>query len=120
MEMEKKNEKRGDAVSCPQVPVFILTLFKKNTYFIHSEKYGKIYVDVEGGKKENRKANQYVMPMSKFLQIYNQSNIYMVYDVAKEMKGIVCLVTLKIGKTIPKKSTGYQIYFLIIFILRTD
>ena len=33
---------------------------------------------------------------------------------------IVCLVTLKIGKTIPKKSTGYQIYFLIIFILRTD
>ena len=34
--------------------------------------------------------------------------------------GIVCLVTLKIGKTIPKKSTGYQIYFLIIFILRTD
>jgi hypothetical protein len=23
------NEKRGDAVSCPQVPVFILTLFKK-------------------------------------------------------------------------------------------
>ena len=32
----------------------------------------------------------------------------------------VCLVTLKIGKTIPKKSTGYQIYFLIIFILRTD
>jgi hypothetical protein len=84
---EKKNEKRGDAVSCPQVPVFILTLFKKNIYIIHSEKYGKIYVDVEGGKKENRKANQYVMPMSKFLQIYNQSNIYMVYDVAKEMKG---------------------------------
>ena len=33
---------------------------------------------------------------------------------------VVCLVTLKIGKTIPKKSTGYQIYFLIIFILRTD
>jgi hypothetical protein len=30
------------------------------------------------------------------------------------------LVTLKIGKTIPKKSTGYQIYFLIIFILWTD
>ena len=84
---EKKNEKRGHAVSCPQVPVFILTLFKKNIYIIHSEKYGKIYVDVEGGKKENRKANQYVMPMSKFLQIYNQSNIYMVYDVAKEMKG---------------------------------
>ena len=27
---------------------------------------------------------------------------------------------LKIGKTIPKKSMGYQIYFLIIFILRTD
>jgi hypothetical protein len=34
--------------------------------------------------------------------------------------GIVCLVTLKIGKTIPKKSMGYQIFFLIIFILRTD
>jgi hypothetical protein len=56
------------AVSCPQVPVFILTLFKKNTYFIHSEKYGKIYVDVEGGKKENRKANQYVI-MHNRLQI---------------------------------------------------
>jgi hypothetical protein len=38
----------------------------------------------------------------------------------KMVIGIVCLVTLKIGKTIPKKSTGYQIYFLIIFILRTD
>jgi hypothetical protein len=32
---------------------------------------------------------------------------------------IVCLVTLKIGKKIPKKSTGCQIFFLIIFILRT-
>jgi hypothetical protein len=30
------------------------------------------------------------------------------------------IVTLKIWKTIPKKSMGYQIYFLIIFILRTD
>jgi hypothetical protein len=37
-----------------------------------------------------------------------------------EYGGIVCLATLKIGKTIPKKSMGYQIYFLIIFILRTD
>ena len=63
------------------LPVF------KIIYFIHSEKYGKIDVDVEGGKKEDRKANQYVMPMSKFLQIYNQSSIYMVYDIAKEMKG---------------------------------
>jgi hypothetical protein len=34
-------------------------------------------------------------------------------------EGIVCLVTLKIGKKIPKKSTGCQIFFLIIFILRT-
>jgi hypothetical protein len=32
---------------------------------------------------------------------------------------IVCLVTLKIGKKNPKKSTGCQIFFLIIFILRT-
>jgi hypothetical protein len=35
------------------------------------------------------------------------------------IRGIVCLVTLKIGKKIPKKSTGCQIFFLIIFILRT-
>ena len=34
--------------------------------------------------------------------------------------GIVCLVTLKIGGTIPKKSTGYQIFFLFIFILKID
>ena len=40
--------------------------------------------------------------------------------ILKYLSSIVCLVTLKIGKTIPKKSTGYQIYFLIIFILRTD
>ena len=33
---------------------------------------------------------------------------------------VVCLVTLKIGEKIPKKSTGCQIFFLIIFILRTD
>jgi hypothetical protein len=38
----------------------------------------------------------------------------------KSIGVIVCLVALKIGKTIPKKSMGYQIYFLIIFILRTD
>ena len=37
-----------------------------------------------------------------------------------EREIIDVVVTLKIGKTIPKKSTGYQIYFLIIFILRTD
>ena len=42
------------------------------------------------------------------------------YGTKLQFCGIVCLVTLKIGKTIPKKSTGYQIYFLIIFILRTD
>jgi hypothetical protein len=29
-------------------------------------------------------------------------------------------VTLKIGETIPKKSTGCQIFFLFIFILKTD
>ena len=34
--------------------------------------------------------------------------------------GIVCLVTLKIGETIPKKSTGCQIFFLFIFILKTN
>lgn len=56
-----------------------------------SDKYGSINVDVEGGKKEDRGANQYVMPMSKFLQIYNQSNIYMVHDVAKEMNDDVTI-----------------------------
>lgn len=63
-----------------------------------SEKYGKIDVDVEGGKKEDRKANQYVMPMSKFLQIYNQSSIYMVYDIAKEMKDDITVpISLQCG-----------------------
>lgn len=46
-------------------------------------------MDVEGGKKEDRNAQAYTMPMSKFLQIYNQSNVYMVHDVATEMKGIL-------------------------------
>jgi hypothetical protein len=42
------------------------------------------------------------------------------FFIGQRKSGIVCLVTLKIGKTIPKKSMGYQIYFLIIFILMTD
>ena len=46
-----------------------------------------------------------------------------IYMLTSDQKGhfpcIVCLVTLKIGKKIPKKSTGCQIFFLIIFILRT-
>ncbi|XP_063434150.1 uncharacterized protein LOC134715718 [Mytilus trossulus] len=62
------------------------------------KEYGSLFVDVEGGKKEDRKAQAYTMPMSKFLQIYNQSNVYMVHDVANEMKADITIpVSLQCG-----------------------
>lgn len=62
------------------------------------KEYGSIYVDVEGGKKEDRNAQAYTMPMSKFLKIYNQSNVYMVYDVANEMKADITIpISLQCG-----------------------
>ena len=44
-------------------------------------------VDVEAGKKENRSLSMKQISLAKFLQVYKQSEVYLVQDVQPAMKG---------------------------------
>lgn len=57
-----------------------------------SSKYGKIEVDVEEGKKENRSKELFHMPLSKFLNMYNKSDVYLVQSLPKIMRDDVYLL----------------------------
>ena len=56
-------------------------------FLLCSEKYGKMMVDVEAGKKENRSLSMKQISLAKFLQVYKQSEVYLVQDVQPAMKG---------------------------------
>lgn len=57
-----------------------------------NSKYGNLTVDVEEGKKENRSKELFNMPLSKFLKIYNQSDVYLVQSLPKIMRDDVMLL----------------------------
>jgi hypothetical protein len=84
------------------------TGFQYNTDSSPIRVFNTIQIRVQYGFSIQYRLIQYISIL--YIALYNNLLI----------SSIVCLVTLKIGKTIPKKSTGYQIFFLIKFILRTD
>ncbi|XP_013411943.1 jmjC domain-containing protein 5 [Lingula anatina] len=48
-------------------------------------KYGDIKIDIEKGKKETRQGGMLRVPMSTFLNLYKEANIYMVYSLGSKM-----------------------------------
>ena len=62
-------------------------------YFLRcSEKYGELMVDVEAGKKENRSLDMKKVSLAKFLDVYKQSEIYLVQDIPPAMKGCLPVI----------------------------
>jgi hypothetical protein len=51
----------------------------------YREHYGTETVDVESGKKEDRRGNMLRITMSEFLDRYPKDDIYMVYDASENM-----------------------------------
>ncbi|XP_077988721.1 bifunctional peptidase and (3S)-lysyl hydroxylase Jmjd7-like [Glandiceps talaboti] len=50
------------------------------------DRYGKLEVEVEEGKKENRSLSLFHMTLARFLDIYNMSDVYMVESMQDQMK----------------------------------
>lgn len=71
--------------SCSRLCGFIMV-----TFCFVREKYGSESVDVESGKKENRKWNMLSISMADFLNRYKTEDIYMVNDVSPKMAGMCC------------------------------
>jgi hypothetical protein len=55
--------------------------------FVGSEHFGTEFVDVETGKKENRSRRLISLKLQKFLDIYQQADMYMVHNVPDIMTG---------------------------------
>lgn len=62
-----------------------------NDEYIRS-KYGHLQVDVEQGKKENRSNYLWTMKLEEFLSKYNDSDIYLVNSLPREMMGDIWII----------------------------
>ena len=61
----------------------------------HSETYGEEYVEIEIGKKETRDGDSATMPISRFIKLYGDGDLYMVHNLPESMKGLLkscCLI----------------------------
>lgn len=43
---------------------------------------------VEGGKKEDRDGDSYTMPLARFVNLYENTDIYMVHTLPESMHGL--------------------------------
>ena len=75
-------------VNCHCLLMWLCLLF-------HSETYGEEYVEIEIGKKETRDGDSATMPISRFIKLYGDGDLYMVHNLPESMKGLLksCCLT---------------------------
>ena len=56
-------------------------------HIIDSEKFGKIKVLVEEGKKENRSKGNFYTSIRKFIKTYKTEDLYVVHTIPPVMRG---------------------------------
>lgn len=69
-------------------------LWQRQLLFNYRSKYGHLQVDVEQGKKENRSNYLWTMKLEEFLSKYNDSDIYLVNSLPREMMGLSTFIGL--------------------------